>query len=54
MGQNKETLKVQAIVWGGLKEKVERHRDATQMTIGAIVKTALSEYYSKVNMDYNK
>lgn len=54
MGQNKEIVRAQALLWGKLKEKFLEHQQQTQMTAGGLVKFILSEYYSKVNQDFNK
>lgn len=49
-----DTLKYQTLVWGELKNKLEKHRKDLQVSKGNLMKMIFKEYYSKINTDYNK
>lgn len=54
MEKEKEIVKYQALFWGKLLEKMEKHRKDMQMTKGGLLKFITNEYYSKINSEYNK
>lgn len=52
--ETRELKKLQTTICCGIKKKFERHKKDTGMLDAPLLKYIISEYYSKVNTDYNK
>lgn len=52
--QAKEEIEARTKLRGQLKSKFECHLKDANINRGSLLKLIMSEYYSKVNTDYNK
>jgi hypothetical protein len=52
--ETRELKKLQTTICCGIKKKFEKHKQDTGMLDAPLLKYIISEYYAKVNTDYNK